>query len=229
MVAMKGLGKMVAAGAVVVLGTGCVSASKYRMLEEQYKTDTGAMSQTRLSLEKRNNELELMLQGKGLELQQVQGELERWKLEHQLMRQQLEQIKSLEDLGATVEGNRARFDEDLLFDPGSANVKSGTIPVLDKLVQILQKDPSYVIQIDGHTDNQPIKASAGVWKTQSNFELGAHRALNVLMYVQKGGIPGDRLWLATYGENRPIDPQADNNAGPQRKKNRRVEVWFYKR
>lgn len=226
----RGIRMAVVAAALAALGTGCVSASKYKMLEEQYRTDTNAMARTREALEKRNNDLELMLQIKDKDAEALRHELEKWRMEHQLMAQQLDQIKSAMSMpGVDVDQNRIRFDEDVLFDSGSANVRSGANQALDKLVQLLQKENAWVLQVDGHTDNQPIKVTKDLWKTGSNFELGAHRALNVLLYLQKAGVGGDRLWLASFGEHRPIDPKADNNTKDQQKKNRRVEVWVYKK
>ncbi|MBI3097447.1 MAG: OmpA family protein [Planctomycetes bacterium] len=226
----RGVRTTIVAVALAVIGGGCVSASKYKMLEEQYRTDTTAMARTREAIEKRNNDLELMLQIKDKDAEALRHELEKWRMEHQLMAQQLDQIKSAMSMpGVDVDQNRIRFDEDVLFDVGSANVKSGANQALDKLCQLLQKESSWLIQIDGHTDNQPIKVTRDVWKTGSNFELGAHRALNVLLYLQKAGLGGDRMWLTSYGEQRPIDPKADNSAKDQQKKNRRVEVWVYKK
>ena len=77
--------------------------------------------------------------------------------------------------------------------------------------------PQHQISIEGHTDNQPIKYSP--WK--SNWELSVHRALSVLHYLERKGVPPQRMSVAGFGEYRPV---ASNATAEGRALNRRVEI-----
>ncbi|MBI4226988.1 MAG: flagellar motor protein MotB, partial [Candidatus Omnitrophica bacterium] len=72
--------------------------------------------------------------------------------------------------------------------------------------------------IEGHTDNEPIKASG--WK--SNWELSTARATSVLHYlVDNKGVSPERVSAIGYGEYRPV---ISNATAEGRQQNRRVEV-----
>ncbi len=111
------------------------------------------------------------------------------------------------------------FVADILFDSGKAKIKQEADPTIDKVAVVLKENvPQLNVGIEGHTDNQPIKASG--WK--SNWELSTARALSVLHYlVYEKGISPDRLSAIGYGEYRPV---ADNDAADGRQLNRRVEI-----
>ncbi len=105
----------------------------------------------------------------------------------------------------------------VLFDSGKAKIRSDGKSVLEKVAEVLAKIDKDII-IEGHTDNVPIKYSG--WK--SNWELSAHRALNVLHYfVDEKGLKPERFSAAGYGPYRPV---ASNATEEGRQKNRRVEI-----
>ncbi len=107
---------------------------------------------------------------------------------------------------------------EVLFDSGKAKLRKESYPILDKVVAVLkEKVPENEIGIEGHTDNEPIKYSR--WNT--NWELSAQRALSVLYYLEKEGIPSDKLSAVGYGEYRPI---ASNATAEGKQFNRRVEI-----
>ena len=110
------------------------------------------------------------------------------------------------------------FVAEVLFDPGKADLKKESFPILDKVARVLKEEvPQHQISIEGHTDNQPIKYSP--WK--SNWELSVHRALSVLHYLEKKGVPPQRISVAGFGEYRPV---ASNATAEGRALNRRVEI-----
>jgi len=111
------------------------------------------------------------------------------------------------------------FVADVLFDSGKAKIRSEAYPILDKVAVVLKENvPQFSVGIEGHTDNQPIKASG--WK--SNWELSTARALSVLHYLgEQKGIKPERLSAIGYGEYRSVASN-DNNEG--RQMNRRVEI-----
>jgi OmpA-OmpF porin, OOP family len=84
---------------------------------------------------------------------------------------------------------------------------------LDDVVAILNENPTYKVQIDGHTDAQG--------KDEYNQELSDKRAASVKAYLVSKGIAEGRLSSTGYGETKPV---ADNTKAAGRAQNRRVEM-----
>jgi len=72
----------------------------------------------------------------------------------------------------------------VLFDRGQAVLKREGAPFLDKIVSVLvaNKDAYDTIQVEGHTDDTPIRVSGGS-ADYSNWELSAARAGAVVNYI----------------------------------------------
>lgn len=113
-----------------------------------------------------------------------------------------------------------RLKENLLFDSGSANVRSGAFPTLDSLSKMLAELDNN-IRIEGYTDDIPIRSS--VFK--SNWELASQRAINVLNYLSHRGVNESRLSAESFGQFRPLVP---NTSKENRQKNRRVDIVIIK-
>ena len=95
------------------------------------------------------------------------------------------------------------------------------INLASTLVEIeksLPTDIDWILQIEGHTDNLPVKEGQTY---KDNWELSTKRALSVLRFLIKQGINPSRLSASGYGSFQPID--INNNANA-RKKNRRIEM-----
>lgn len=105
---------------------------------------------------------------------------------------------------------------EMLFPSGDARLKSNVIPVLSNLATIFStfNNP---IQVQGFTDNQPIKTI----KFPSNWELSAARAASVVHLFMKKGIDPVRMSATGYAEFHPI---ADNATKEGQQKNRRVMI-----
>ena len=84
---------------------------------------------------------------------------------------------------------------------------------LDDVVTILNENPSYKVQIDGHTDSQG--------NDEYNQTLSDNRAAAVRTYLEGKGIAASRLSSTGYGETKPV---SDNNTAKGRAENRRVEM-----
>ncbi len=110
-----------------------------------------------------------------------------------------------------------RIADKLFFDQGKSDLKSGAMPVLAKLGNILKSLPNQV-NVQGHTDNVTINTDVFA----SNWELSGMRAMQVARYfIQQSGVSPDRVWITGYSEYRPLVP---NNSEDRRKRNRRVEL-----
>ena len=109
----------------------------------------------------------------------------------------------------------------LLFDSGSADIKTDSLPILDKIGVILKKYGKSIIEIEGHTDNVPIHTS----RFADNNELSSARALSVFKYlIETADLDPAMVKHSGRGEYVPI---ADNSTEVGRAKNRRVEIKIY--
>lgn len=97
------------------------------------------------------------------------------------------------------------------FSTGSAVLSNDARTRLSRVIEIMAENPSTVLDVEGHTDNQGDAAS--------NQTLSEARAQAVVDYLVDGGIAADRLTAFGYGEDRPI---ADNNTAEGRAQNRRI-------
>ena len=109
----------------------------------------------------------------------------------------------------------------VLFNSGQIKLKKKATGSLSKVCRILEKDfPGETIRIEGHTDNDPIKRTKQLYKT--NWELSAARAATVLHYlIDNCHLDPTKLYLAGFGEYQPV---ASNKNKKDKKKNRRVEI-----
>jgi chemotaxis protein MotB len=107
----------------------------------------------------------------------------------------------------------------LLFESGSAELKSQAFPLLDKVFMICQGWPN-IIRVEGHTDNTPVAEQSTAF--ESNWDLAFARALSVVNFaVQFSKIHPSRLVPVSFGEYQPL---ADNSTEEGRAKNRRIEI-----
>lgn len=109
----------------------------------------------------------------------------------------------------------------LLYDSGKAEIRSDALPVVDKIGVILQRYASNVIEIEGHTDNVPIRGG----KYADNSDLSCARALSVFNYlIDTTNLDPAKIKYAGRGEYVPV---ADNATEEGRARNRRVEIRIY--
>ncbi len=104
----------------------------------------------------------------------------------------------------------------MLFDSGTARISHKALKIMRTIAAILKPLPN-VINVEGHTDNIPIKNAM----FPSNWELSASRAASVVHIFARLGIAPERLAAIGYAQHRPI---ADNATAAGRQKNRRVSL-----
>ncbi len=128
----------------------------------------------------------------------------------------------------TIVGDRFVFQSEVLFEPGQTTIGVSGKEQLSKIAniikEIINEIPSeipWVLQIDGHTDNIPVKDYY-----KDNWELSTERALSVLRLFIAKGVPPERLSATGYGEFQPI---ALGNNREDRQKNRRIELKITQR
>jgi chemotaxis protein MotB len=117
------------------------------------------------------------------------------------------------------EGLVMRLADHALFDSGVDDLSVEARPLLEKIGAIMAKT-SYLVRIEGHTDNLPIHTE----RFPSNWELSTARAVNVLRYfIENHGVPSQRLSAVGFGEYQAL---VSNDTLEQRAQNRRVEIIF---
>jgi outer membrane protein OmpA-like peptidoglycan-associated protein len=98
------------------------------------------------------------------------------------------------------------------FETSKATIKQSSYALLDEIAQQFIENPSFIIEVQGHTDN--------TGKADKNLELSQARADAVRDYLISKGVPAERMTAHGYGQERPV---ADNKTKAGRAKNRRVE------
>jgi chemotaxis protein MotB len=127
-----------------------------------------------------------------------------------------------------VVGDRFVFQSEVLFDAGRANIGdegqaqlAQIAMALTEIIDQIPEDIPWILQIDGHTDDVPV---SGVYA--DNWDLSTERALSVVRFMIKNGVPASRLAASGYGEFQPI---ATGNTDADRQKNRRIELKLTQR
>ena len=113
--------------------------------------------------------------------------------------------------GVTIEINAS-----LLFPTGEAKLSPDSIAALTAIASVLKVD-THAIQVEGHTDNIPIKNSI----FPSNWELSAVRASTVARLLTENGVDENRVTAVGQGAKQPVDT---NETVEGRSRNRRVTV-----
>jgi chemotaxis protein MotB len=111
------------------------------------------------------------------------------------------------------------FQNEILFDSGSADLKPESFAVLDRIAAAIAACPND-IEVVGHTDSTPMRGSAFA----SNWELSMHRGLAVLdHFLHTNGLSPHRFSVGGCGASRPA---FSNDTLRHRAQNRRVEIVF---
>lgn len=117
-----------------------------------------------------------------------------------------------------IEVGKSFVINNIYYSTGAADLKSESFVTLDEFAIYLKENPSFVIEIQGHTDN--------VGSVAENQTLSEARAANVCEYLKSKGIPPSKLTFKGYGSNLPVAP---NTNAENRAKNRRTEFLILKK
>jgi chemotaxis protein MotB len=217
---------------ITLLGmlTGCVSTRKYQKIEMENQRNAETVKVLQGQLE----ESTALIQDMQDQLREFRRMTEEQKTltekELALLKQTYESLKR--DFQREISSGKMeiiqvqnkmslKVAEELFFETGKAEIKPEGRDVLRRIGLALKKIPAKNIRVEGHTDNVPIGPSLRD-KYQSNWELGAARAINVVHFLQKEtGIDPLRLSAVSLAQYRPV---ASNKTEAGRAKNRRIEI-----
>ena len=108
------------------------------------------------------------------------------------------------------------FESGILFPFNSTDLYPAGRTNLQKLADILQRNPGSEVLVVGHTDN--------VGSDAYNPDLSQRRASSAASYLIQRGVSSARIRTAGRGETEPI---ASNGTESGRAQNRRVEVAIF--
>jgi len=222
---------VVGIGSVVLLSGGCVSKGNYetivkerdelakqnRALQSNMKLTRNEKTEVTQQLDETSTALAITSdQLAATEADAITTEALYAKLTNDLSSELESQQITIQQMQSGV---NLQLPEAILFDSGSAEVKSSGAEVLNKVAQELEGVPYQTI-VAGFTDNVPISKQLAT-KFPSNWDLAAARATNVVRTLQNSGVPGQQLVVVSFGDNQPV---ASNDTPEGRAQNRRIEI-----
>lgn len=142
----------------------------------------------------------------------------------------LEQLKSQIDTAAAEDGLSSKVEtevtrdglhvklksDDLLFDSGSAELKSRSDRIIRRISQLLRLKSTHAIRVSGHTDSVPVSG-----RYPTNWELSTARASAVVRSMTRNRVSPARMEAAGRAHLAPV---ASNSTDRGRSTNRRVEI-----
>lgn len=187
------------------------------------------------------------LKGYSQQLERENADLRKYREAYENLKRDLDltgtEAKLLEDLrvallaalqGMKIDTGDVQYDPktgrytlaaDLLFDSGSFKITPKGEEVLKKFAETCKARP-VTLRVVGHTDRDPVKKSGtlAALHFDHNMELGALRACGVFMTLSKFGVAQNRMFVESWGNNNPV--VANDNRPENKKRNRRVEIYF---
>jgi chemotaxis protein MotB len=141
---------------------------------------------------------------------------------NQIYEKFVDRLKTMIDGGqltVSIEQGRIviNLPNNVLFKSGSAKLNPEGEEALAQIASVLSQFSDRRFQIEGHTDNKPIKSA----RFPSNWELSTSRALTVIHLLTEMDVDPENISAAGFGEFRP---RADNETEEGRQFNRRIEI-----
>ncbi len=112
-----------------------------------------------------------------------------------------------------IEVNASMVLNNIHFNKNDFKLNESSKAELNKILQILEENPSLKIAIYGHTDN--------IGNSADNLLLSTKRAMSVTQYFKEKGIADNRLQYKGFGASKPI---VGNDTEAGRAINRRTEM-----
>jgi len=169
----------------------------------------------RIRLQARTQEAELAKSAARQATAQAQASQEDLQAAQQRAEQLAQENQALQSLNAkqSSRGLTVSLGNDVLFDTGKSDLKSGSARDLDTIAQFLKDNPNRQVLVEGFTDS--------VGSDEFNLGLSQRRADAVRSALISRGVDASRVTTHGYGEAFPI---GSNDDAGGRQLNRRVEI-----
>lgn len=160
----------------------------------------------------------------------LQAEADRLRAEREALAQKTEAYDSLvRELQGEIDAGEVKITElggkltvslsnAILFDSGSTVVKDAGQQALGKVAGVLAQISDRAIRVEGHTDDDPVRASAAF---KDNWGLSALRASTVVALLTSEGVDPLNIAAVGLGEHHPV---ASNESAEGKAANRRTEI-----
>ncbi|MFZ3231698.1 MAG: OmpA family protein [Pseudobdellovibrio sp.] len=223
----------------VLLVSGCVTSGKYKSLEEEQSKIAAENEANKVQLataQSKVGELSGRLGIANTEKTQLQGSvnemktaLEQLKKRRQETEKRLAEFKELTSKFSQlvnagklsvkmVQGRMTvALSTDILFSSGSAKLSADGVSAIKEVTQLLKSLEGRKYQIEGHTDNVPMKSEI----YPSNWELASARAMTVVKTMIDAGLSAGQISGASYADTQPV---AVNATAEGKKLNRRIAI-----
>lgn len=107
--------------------------------------------------------------------------------------------------------------KNLNFDTNKSDIRAESFESLDKLAELLKKETSWKLKVEGHTDSDG--------SNESNLALSNRRAASTKKYLVDKGVAEGMITTEGFGETKPL---TDNKTAENKQKNRRVVLIITK-
>ena len=109
--------------------------------------------------------------------------------------------------------------DNLLFRSGSARVSREAYPLLQKLADVINSEPSMEVMVEGHTDDKKVVENSYLI---DNWDLSVRRAAAIVRLLQdRFDVAPEKLIAAGRSSYHPL---VENNSADNRAKNRRTRI-----
>lgn len=189
-------------------------------VQEQLENERKDKSSTTQDLNSVVREKDQIIEERELELADIQGQITQFEKdqnkvlgEFSLELQQLfDDKQSVDYINSEI---RITLEEDLLFRPGSARVRTVGIQNLQKIAMLMNKYPTLKLYVIGNTDNRKAK------NYKDNWDYSVIRASNVVkVLTTEYQLSPSRVMAAGKGE---FAPRASNETKEGQAANRRID------
>jgi len=196
----------------------CVSSSKYDETVTEMENMRKSLGDTQEELTASQEQLTAS-QAEIATLRKIEAETKR---RNEIYAEFVNKLQSMIDGGqltVSIDAGRIviNLPDNVLFNSGSANLNPEGRQAITQVGEVLSQFSDRRFQIEGHTDNVPIKSA----RYPSNWELSTARALSVVHLMTEIGVKPENISAAGFGEYRP---RADNENDEGKQLNRRIEI-----
>lgn len=126
-----------------------------------------------------------------------------------------------DDIDITVDKTVVMINvsDKLLFNSGSYRVSRDANPLLQKLADVINSEPSMEVMVEGHTDSQTMIPGSHI---QDNWDLSVRRSTAIVRILQdRYNVAPEKLIAAGRSSYVPL---TDNDTRETRAKNRRTRI-----
>ena len=125
--------------------------------------------------------------------------------QEELARQRAIEEERLKDEAGLIQTARDMFlNDDIYFEFDSSTLTTEAQLILKKKAEWLQNNPEAMSTIEGHCDDRGTN--------EYNIALGDRRATSAKTFLVDLGISASRLTTISYGEERPVDLEKNEDA-----------------